>query len=565
MTTRKSNNRTAARGKPVKTIDLTAEDVTKAETPATPEAESTAAAERVETTATDAAKSEVTETRVNTDTVPASDGPAEKAEGKDPLDEEARSAVEETAPAADEGDKATDVAEDGTSERKAVAEDTVAGSESVSEDSGGDSGAPPASAAPAASVAPMNEAPKSGGFGGGFVGGLLGGVAIVALGYVGLQQGWMTLPSDTTRVDTLQTQVTALDGKLSALPSVDSAAISQQLEALSGRLDALETKAAGLATDGEASGEVAAATAGGEGDAPVTSNSPVGLQLEALAGRIDALKESLADIDSLKTDMLDAKAQLATLASQLAEQGTLIESKAAEQAAQFGENLQAAKDEILSSADRRINDVVVELSNFSDKITAEAKSLTERVTALEENNLSERMQSSARTIALAGLENATASGGNFELALKTFANVVGDHDAVKALQAYAATGVPTARALASDFRAKYDDILREAEGAGATTILDKFLISAQSMVKVHSLTGEQTGKSLVSQLGVIEFHVKQGNLVKAAEAWDALPEAARMSKAGAGWIEGLKARIAVDAAMDTIRADFGSGAKNTAS
>ncbi|WP_319497068.1 hypothetical protein [uncultured Cohaesibacter sp.] len=554
MTTRKSNNRTAARGKPVKTIDLTAEDVTKAETPMTPEAENTAAAERAETSATDAVKSEATDIKVDADTVPASDGPAENAEGKDPLDEEARSAVEETAPVADDGDKATDAAD-------AVASETAAGAE----DSGGDSGAPPASAAPAASVAPINEAPKSGGFGGGFVGGLLGGVAIVALGYVGLQQGWMTLPSETTKIDTLQTQVTALDGKLSALPSVDAAAISQQLEALSGRLDALEAKAAGLTTDGTASGEASTdANGSGESDAPVTSNSPVGLQLEALAGRIDALKESLADIDGLKTDMLDAKAQLAALASQLAEQGSLIETKAAEQAAQFGENLQAAKDDILSSADRRINDVVVELSNFSDKITAEAKSLSERVTALEENNLSERMQSSARTIALAGLENATASGANFELALKTFANVVGDHDAVKALQAYAATGVPTARALAADFRAKYDDILREAEGAGATTILDKFLISAQSMVKVHSLTGEQKGESLVSQLGVIEFHVKQGNLVKAAEEWDALPEAARVSKAGAGWIEGLKARIAVDAAMDTIRTDFGSGAKNTA-
>ena len=84
------------------------------------------------------------------------------------------------------------------------------------------------------------------------------------------------------------------------------------------------------------------------------------------------------------------------------------------------------------------------------------------------------------------------------------------------------------------------------------------------MVKVRSLNGEQKGNSLTSMLGVIEYHVKQGDLVKAAEEWDALPEAARNSKAGSDWIEGLKARIAVDAAMDTIRAEFGTGASNKA-
>ena len=115
--------------------------------------------------------------------------------------------------------------------------------------------------------------------------------------------------------------------------------------------------------------------------------------------------------------------------------------------------------------------MVVELSNFSDKISTEAASLRERVTGLEENNLSAEMQSSARTIALAGLENAVASGGSYRLALKTFANVVGDHEAVTILDAHADAGAPTAAALAADFRARYDAILREAEGAGATTLL----------------------------------------------------------------------------------------------
>ena len=538
MTTRKSNNRTEAKGKPVKTIDLTAEDVTKVEASqaevsasiSKPAAASKAeaAAEKAESTV---AAKEAVEKKTG-EAVVASDGPKEDLQNKDPLDEKAQAAVEESAKADDAG----------VAEKEPSADDL----KQPSEDSGGDGASPPSP------VAPAVDAPKSGGFAGGFVGGLLGGVAIVALGYVGLQQGWFTLPSDTTKVDALQSELKQVENKLSEVPRVDVAAIDQKLAALEGKIEGL-----GAAPVQE---EVASE----ENAVPVDSNSPVGLQLEALTGRIDELKQSVAAIDGLKTELLDAKAQLATLQAQTAEQGDLIVSKAAEQADVLEEELKTAKDDILSSADRRINDVVVQLANFSDKISSEATALGERVTALEENNLSEKMQNSAQTIALAGLENAVASGADYSLALKTFANVVGDHEAVKALGAYASTGAPTAKKLASDFRAKYDDILREAEGAGATTLLDKFLISAQSMVKVHSLNGEQKGKSLTSRLGVIEFHVKQGDLVKAGEEWDALPDAARNSKAGADWVEGLKARIAVNAAMDTIRTEFGTGASNIA-
>ena len=534
MTTRKSNNRTEAKGKPVKTIDLTAEDVTKSESSATGQEEAVLKPE-VSSTSEPSEKLEdkADETKV------ASDGPKEEAPEVSSIDEKARAAVEDSS-GTEEASKSDDTGIGDVEPKDEIPSEQTVGS-------GDDSGAPP--------IAPSStgEAPKSGGLSGGFVGGLLGGVAIVALSYVGLQQGWISLPADTARVDALESNLQKVETSLSQMPQVDVAAIDQKFETLQSKLDGL------------GAGDAVEAPSGDVVETPVDSNSPVGLQLEALTGRIDELKESVAAIDALSNELLEAKAQLATLQAQTAEQGALIESKAAEQAAKLEEELKAAKDDILSSADRRINDVVVELSNFSDTISTEAKSLRERVTSLEENNLSEKMQSSARMIALARLENAVGSGGDYSLALKTFANVVGDHDAVTALADYASSGAPTVRELAADFRAKYDDILREAEGAGATTLLDKFLISAQSMVKVHSLNGEQKGESLVSRLGVIEFHVKQGELVKAAEEWDALPDAARASKVGADWIEGLKARIAVDAAMDTIRAEFGTGASKSAS
>ncbi|WP_319412310.1 hypothetical protein [uncultured Cohaesibacter sp.] len=556
MTTRKSNNRTEAKGKPVKTIDLTAEDVTASKRSAADAGEDISKPEESEIAAADVS-ARASEEKIAE--AVASDGAEETKADVGSEDQEFKSDLAESTVSQDEADgKAADDSKKDDS--SLTEEETSSEAFSATEaDSGGDSGAPPASSVPAAtSSAPS----KSGGFAGGFIGGLLGGVAIIALGYVGLQQGWVSLPADNVKIDALEADLASLQTKLSQIPVVDSDGINGQLAALAGRLDALETSAPATMAD-EAADTQDTPTQEVEAE-PVDSNSPVGLQLEALAGRIEELKQGVAGFDALQNELLDLKAQLANLQAEAARQAALIESKASEQAAKLQQDLQSAKDDILSSADRRINDVVVELSNFSDKISTEAASLRERVTGLEENNLSAEMQSSARTIALAGLENAVASGGSYRLALKTFANVVGDHEAVTILDAHADAGAPTAAALAADFRVRYDAILREAEGAGATTLLDKFLISAQSMVKVRSLNGEQKGNSLTSMLGVIEYHVKQGDLVKAAEEWDALPEAARNSKAGSDWIEGLKARIAVDAAMDTIRAEFGTGASNKA-
>ena len=113
MTTRKSNNRAEAKGKPVKTIDLTAEEVTKSEAPET-DMSSTEAPE-TQSDSDDSAKVEqgVSEDKSEEPTV-ASDGPDEKTSGKDPVDEEARSAVEESA-ASDDGGSTGDI---GTGEKK---------------------------------------------------------------------------------------------------------------------------------------------------------------------------------------------------------------------------------------------------------------------------------------------------------------------------------------------------------------------------------------------------------------------------------------------------------------
>ena len=135
-------------------------------------------------------------------------------------------------------------------------------------------------------------------------------MAIIALGYVGLQQGWVSLPADNVKIDALEADLASLQTKLSQMPVVDSDGINGQLAALAGRLDAFETSAPATMADGPADTQD---TPTQEVEAePVDSNSPVGLQLEALAGRIEELKQGVAGFDALQNELLDLKAQLAT-------------------------------------------------------------------------------------------------------------------------------------------------------------------------------------------------------------------------------------------------------------
>ena len=544
MTARKPRNRTKAASKAAKTIDLTAEDVTEKPTPDNP----TEVADKVspENTAPDA-PAEVS------DETPASEAP--EMEKSEPKDAATDASVDEKADAILEKDAIEDKAE------------------KVDE---------PAPAAPEAAkvtTAPATT-PKQGGFGSGLIGGLLGGVAVVAVCYYALQQGILPLPTTdaqkqaTAQLQTVSGDLESLKAAVAEKADVDLAPLDERIAALEAQIgkvsETLSLATASAPAEGEAT----------EGEAaPRVDLAPINYALAGLTSKLEevtsqaasltdsqgGLTQRIAGLEGLHAQFVEAKKQISELEVVTKAQAARIEEKAAETIAKLESEIGSAKEAILSNTDRRLNDVVVDMSKFGDKVTADATDLLGRVTSLEENNVSEKMQSSARTIALAGLENAVASGANYQLALVTFSDVVGANPALDILNGYAESGAPTKTNLSADFAAVYDSVLKEAEDAGAGTLLDKFLLNAQNLVKVRSLSGEKKGKSLTNLLGVIEFHVKKGDLVKAAAEWDALPDAAREAKSGAGWVEGMKARIAVDAAMETIRAEFGDLAKKNAS
>lgn len=564
MTARKPRNRTQAAGKAAKTIDLTAEDVTKPADDAPSKATDTAPDKA-------SAKASPEESAAPAAKKASAASSASKAEDKP----EAAKAEKEAADMKAEG-KAEEKAADPSQEKPKADKGTEEKADKPS------ASVPNSSKAPAApSVAPA--AKQGGGFGGGLIGGLLGGVAVVALCYFGLQQGMIPMPTSQAAKQA-EAQLQTLSGELDALKNTVAEQAQVDVASLDPRIAALEAELGEISkTLSLASAPVPAEGEATDGaSAPRIDLAPINYALAGLTAKLEDLTSKLAEVTSqaatltdsqggltqriaglegLHAQFVEAKKQIAELEVVTKAQAARIEEKAAETVAKLENELGAAKEAILSNTDRRINDVVVDLSKFGDKVSAQAQDLVGRVTSLEENNVSEQMQSSARTIALAGLENAVASGANYQLALATFTDVVGSNPALEVLAGHAEAGAPTKAKLAADFDAVYEQVLKEAEDAGAGTLLDKFLLNAQNLVKVRSLSGEKKGKSLTSLLGVIDYHVKQGDLEKAAAEWEALPEAARDAKAGAAWVEGLKARIAVNAAMETIRSDFGDLAK----
>ncbi|SNY90569.1 hypothetical protein SAMN04515647_0738 [Cohaesibacter sp. ES.047] len=543
MTARKSDSRTRGASKAAKTIDLTAEDVTEREAPETSEPSQDDPSSEAETRAP------------AEDDVVLADGDApHDHEGEDGSGGTGGADAPSSSDDADQGDAPDSDSDDivaayarAETEAKSKA-NKEAQSDNRTDD--GEKGSTPPPPPPASE----STAPSKSGFGGGFAGGLLGGVAIVALGYLGLQQGLVPPPGDETRLvaqdeqlSALASDVALLKKELAEVPRVDAGSIQSEIDRVEGEVAALSDRLEGLLTP----------------DADANPDAPVNEQVTNAA--LANLAQRVEELEALKERVETAQVNLDQLETETEAQRVLIEAKAAEQSNQIDQTIEQARSDILSSADRRINDVVTDLSNFQTEMKSATEQISTRVSSLEENNLSERMQSSARTIALAGLENAVASGADYSLALATFADVVGAHEGVTTLRQYASTGAPTKEQLAANFRNVYDKVLREAKDAGAATLIDKLLLNAQSLVKVKSLNGEKTGESLTSQLGVLEYHVEQGNLVKAAEVWDALPPEAKNAEAGADWIKGLKARIAVDAAMSDIRAEFGTDAMANAS
>lgn len=150
----------------------------------------------------------------------------------------------------------------------------------------------------------------------------------------------------------------------------------------------------------------------------------------------------------------------------------------------------------------------------------------------------------ARAIASAGLKAAIDRGGPFQTELQTLASVAPNDDAVTALQAYAAKGVPSRAEILKRYPETADAMLAVLnKPAPGQSLSDRLFKSAFSMIKVRPV-GDVQGTSPDAIVARIGNKLQNGDLQAALKEWETLP--ADMQAAGSDFHTALKARIDVE-------------------
>ena len=279
-------------------------------------------------------------------------------------------------------------------------------------------------------------------------------------------------------------------------------------------------------------GLVALALAGSmqyAGYLPAATRSPdASADIQSLRQEIEALRQATASPPAAAAADPQLVSRIDALESLLAQRpdDTALQERLASVEQQL-QSAQAETRETVSANTARLG----ELQGRLDQ--AEAK--------LDEPGAEE---AAARAIAAAALKAAIDRGGTFTAELDTFSAVVPDSQVAGQLRPYAAEGVPTRVQLVERFASARDAILDAVSGPEENqNIASRLMSSAFSVVKVRR-TGDAEGDSPEAVVARMENALKSGDLVAAANEWNALPQPAR--DASANFKQALDARIAVD-------------------
>lgn len=151
----------------------------------------------------------------------------------------------------------------------------------------------------------------------------------------------------------------------------------------------------------------------------------------------------------------------------------------------------------------------------------------------------------ARAIASAGLKAGIDRGGPFQAELQTLASVAPNDDAVAALQAYAAKGVPSRAELIKSYPEAADAMLATLnKPVPGQSLSDRLFKSAFSVIKVRPV-GNVEGTSPEAIVARIGDKLQNGDPDGALKEWAGLPDT--MKAAGSDFHAALEARVKVEA------------------
>jgi hypothetical protein len=280
-------------------------------------------------------------------------------------------------------------------------------------------------------------------------------------------------------------------------------------------------------------------------------------QLERLSGRLDKLEQAAASRPEAGADagLRERLAAAEAAAKTLGERVAAAEAATAAQAQRLsatGATEAAATDRLaaLVTAVRSLTERVAELGPRVEEATRLARA-AERQSALASEQAANRQVESDRSVRLAfvatALRDAVARGEPFAAELAAAKPLARNAAELGPLEPFAATGVPSAAALASDLTALVPNLLARARPpAREGGVLEALQASAERLVRIRRID-EPPGDDPGAIVARIEAQAARANVDAALAELTKLPGDLRAP--AEAWIKQAQARrAALDAA-----------------
>lgn len=313
-------------------------------------------------------------------------------------------------------------------------------------------------------------------------------------------------------------------------------------------VERLETELASLRDEIAAIQAAPPASGGNEeiGGALAETNTRV----ENMAVTVEEMRAELGRLsDAVASGSGGDAAALAALRDRLGQ----IEQQLAALPADNGGDVQAVTEQVSGLA--------TQFSAMKSELEGLANSTQEHFAALDNSlaQLARQLEEQgndpgvALAIAASALKAAIDRGQPFAAELETFARLAPDAPEIAALRDLAATGVPTAAAIAAETDAAARAMIAADQPDNANAgLLDRLWSSAESLITVRPI-GAVEGEDVPAIVARMEVAITNGDYAGAIAEYEAMPDAAK--SAGAGFIAKVKARSAADELVAKVLAD----------
>jgi hypothetical protein len=355
--------------------------------------------------------------------------------------------------------------------------------------------------------------------------GLVGGIAVL------FALSWGYLPigaeSDAPDLTPLQDRI----AKLEAAPETPDH--SAALKALETRLGTLEEKAGAASSElGALAGRVA--------------------QLEtSLSSLAEAAKEgsSVADAAAISQQINEAEKRLeAKIETALAEgkTGTPDIDSLKKEVAAIDAKLKALTEAELGSED--VGQLLPELAGLDERLGKIESTLPSLLDAIDEGTADAR--SATLAIAFANLRAAVEEGRPYAAELATLSKLSPGATDLGGMLEYEDTGIPTLRDLNASFDEAREAALSVEQPQGESSLIDRLMASAESLVKVRRVDETAEGSSTGAVLARAGAQLEKGDLEAAVKQVETLQGAPR--EAFAKWLGAAKARLDAEATLQRL-------------